>query len=245
MSNCAKNCKRDKIGHWYQSVKQNLSTKHYYITKSKFDKHNSKSKGKGNGNGSGKRISKAETEIFDIRNRTGIDTTPKFDSIDELTNIRILAENNLHQLYLKSAKACQLGSCSKYPITSLYLTFKYTNDNWQLVCEQDELNVGLCGNPIIHYASSQLAGAIKEALLLHENSCCLAIHLSLTFISNFNRSSHANTLLINPNCKTISHFEPQGQLINFTLPAIHNLQATLKRSLKEISKKILIIIMDI
>ena len=220
MNNCAKNCRPDKIGEWYHQVKNNLSTDHFYVAKTSLSKRN------------GKQV------IFDIRNRLGRDTTSKFNSIKELTNIRIVAEDSLHRLYLKSARACRLGSCSKYPITSLYLTFRCNNGHWELVCERDELKVGLCGNPIIHYATSQLDSAIREANRLHENSCCLAIHLTLTFIDDFSSSSHANTLLINKNCRTISHFEPQGKLTNFSLPYISDLQKCLTRTLNNIANKL-------
>ncbi len=219
MSNCSRNCRRDKIGEWYETVKANLDTPNFSVRKSKFSKKNG--------------------ELYDIR-FTGNSTSGlrKFNTINDMINTRVQAENKLHSIYLASARGCSYGNCSKYPITSIYLNFKYHHHQWSLQCDNDEFKVGLCGEPILHYAAEQLSGAIREAKLLHENSCCLAIHLGLTFTDTFEKHTHANTLLINTNCRTISHFEPQGKLNFFQVSAKESLQSSVINTLTKISKEI-------
>ena len=209
-------CNKNKIGKWYHIVKSRLETDSFKIKESKFkSKHNQ--------------------SIIDIRNINS--SLNNFNSVNEMINTRIVAENKLHNLYLTSARQCDTGRCSSNPITSIYLTFRLNSSNWHLVCTDDDLNVGLCGNPILHYIAGQLSGAIREANLLHEKSCCLAIHLGLTFIANNSVNSHANTLLINPKARSISHFEPQGKIINFQLPYTNKLQTAIINTLQSISKE--------
>ncbi len=214
MSGCAKNCRRDKIGLWYGIVREQLETNSFGIDTSHYSKN----------------------DIFDIRCHSP-QTLSNYWGPGELARIRVSAEKYLHRIYLTSAQACFHGSCSKYPITSLYLTLKYEGGTWRLVCQAEELEVGLCGNPVIHYASQQLEGAIKEAKRLHENSCCLAIHLALTLIDGYNNTTHANTLLVNPKCHTIHHFEPLGRL-DFPVSQSGQLQHVLKSSLSKMSGKL-------
>lgn len=215
MNSCHKNCRRDKIGKWYNIVFNKLSTKNFIIRKSR-----------------------GKNGILDIRARNHINIDYTFNNFRDMANTRVMAENKLHTIYLNSARACSEGVCSKYPITSIYLTFRYNRGQWNLVCENDELAVGLCGNPIKHYAATQLDGAIRESKLLHQNACCLAIHLALTFIDGFNKDTHANTLLVNPKCMTISHFEPQGSLNTFKINNVLNLTNSLTNSLRAICKGI-------
>ena len=218
MNNCSKNCRRDKIGKWYNIVKKNLTTENFFIRKSSFQK---KTGG-----------------IYDIRLNTDSGVLRKFNSVSDIINTRVTAENKLHDLYLNSAKKCHNGNCARYSVTSIYLNFRYNTNNWDLQCEKDEFNVGLCGDPILHYAAEQLSGAIREAKLLHENSCCLAVHLGLTFNDTFQKSTHANTLFVNTNCKTISHFEPQGKLIHFNISQVTDLQYRVEDTLSKICKEI-------
>ena len=217
MNKCLFKCDPKYIGNWYNTIIDNLETDNFKIQKSNYFV----------------KISSGNINLLDIRKKKNKNIIGISDN-DMIYN-RIQAEKILHKLYLRSSDKCQNYKCSNVPITSLYITMEYVDNQWKLVCDSDEKSLGLCTTPIISFLGDKLYDAIEESKLLFDNACCHAIHIAWTFYYNNNKITHANTLLVNPKCNNSWLFEPQGSILNFNLQKSNALKTKINQIFREIN----------
>lgn len=188
------------------------------------------------------RKSRHSSRLQDLRLRRSVSPSQILRQPLAPVSVRLAAEQKLHRLYLASSRSCRSGRCSRTPITSLFITLRYSehgsihsyNGTWQLQCDAQELQLGLCGNPVVHHLSEKLHAAIRESRLLHTGDRCLGIHIAWTFESPNGVDTHANTLLVNARSHQAWLFEPQGRIRNgFRLVAIDALENQIHTTLRE------------
>jgi hypothetical protein len=177
--------------------------------------------------------------VLDIRLREGVSATSIIGRQLAPIHVRLAAEQRLHQLYIKSSNGCKRGNCSDTPPSSLYITLRYLNGKWSIVCDAHERKLGLCGLPLQDHFAKQLQGALREATTLHNGARCLAIHIAFSMGDS---DTHANTLLLDPQKKHAWRFEPLGDFVNgfrsSVLPNIYDLQHAIELGLRNILHQI-------
>lgn len=221
MEPCAKNCTPSKIGKWYQIVRDHLDTRSFTVKDSSFNTVS------GNQN----------ISVLDIRlNPSSSHLTPL--DTQSAIKYRLSAERILHQLYLMAVNKRNSASQVGPSINSVYMSLKYTYPNWRVFCDKEEQALGLCKQDIQASLVSQLRQAINLSKTLHQGSCCLPIHLSLTLFSERGILNHANSLLINTKCKRIGLFEPLGRISKFRLSQSQLLEYELHRCLSQLGKQL-------
>ena len=126
MNKCTFKCDPKYIGKWHDLIIKNLETQNFNIDKSNYYVT----------------IFSGKINLLDIRMKNTRYINPFTDY--EMIQNRLEAEKILHKLYLKSSTECRKFKCSKTPITSLYISMEYINNNWKIICDSQEEAVGLC-----------------------------------------------------------------------------------------------------
>ena len=174
-------------------------------------------------------------EVLDVRLREGVSHSTLLKRPLAPISVRLAAEQRLHELYIESSTACRRGRCSVTPISSLYISVRYGNGHWNIVCDPQEKQLGLCGTPPLDYFARQLRLALREASKLHEGGRCIAIHIALSL---GNTETHANTLLLDTKTKHAWRFEPLGNFVygfrSSLLPNLTQLHHIIEISLRDI-----------
>jgi hypothetical protein len=221
MDSCSQKCTPDKIGNWYNIIKESLDTRSFLIQDSSFKTQ------------SGKKI----IPVLDVRLRRSASLlTPS--TVPQAIQSRLSAEKKLHQMYLNAMQK-RTGLNNRGPsVNSVYLSINYESGKWFVFCDAEEEYLGLCNHNIQRSLVNQLRKAIQNSRHLHQGSCCLPVHLSLTLFTAGGNMNHANSLIVNTKCKRIGLFEPQGRLAKFPVANSWQLESELHRQLTSICRQL-------
>lgn len=156
-------------------------------------------------------------------------------------NKPLIKTNQFKKIYINEINKICKKINDKYKIipslpevSSLFFSFlQNLNGQWELFCENDFYQVGLCDRYPINQLILELETIITLVKLDGSKANILPIHINLRIHSNSIIHTHANVLLLDFKNKNLYLFEPKGNFNNFL-----NYLPTFSSSYKNIFTKI-------